>query len=55
VTLPDGPGIFASAFRDMAAILRGKKETDYPLSHELAVHEMILQASGYDLSKSPAG
>ncbi len=55
VTLPDGPGIFISAFRDMAAVLRGEKETDYPLSHELAVHEMILRASGYDLSESPAG
>ena len=55
VTLPDGPGIFISAFRDMAAVLRGDKQTDYPLSHELAVHEMILRASGYDLSESPAG
>jgi predicted dehydrogenase len=52
VTLPDGPDIFISAFRDMAAILRGEKETDYPLSHELAVHEMILRASGYDLKES---
>lgn len=47
VTLPDGPGIFVSAFRDMAAVLRGEKENDYPLSHELAVHETILRASGY--------
>ena len=49
VTLPKGPGIFISAFRDMAAILRGEKETDYPLSHELAVHEATLRASGYDV------
>ena len=47
VTVPEGPGIFISAFRDMAAILREEKETDYPLSHELAVHESILRASGY--------
>jgi predicted dehydrogenase len=47
VTLPKGPGIFVSAFRDMAAVLRGEKENDYPLSHELAVHETILRASGY--------
>ncbi len=49
VTLPEGPGIFVSAFRDMAAILRGEKATDYPPSHELAVHESILRASGYDV------
>ena len=47
VTLPKGPGIFISAFQDMAAILREEKKTDYPLSHELAVHEAILRASGY--------
>ncbi len=47
VTVEKGPGIFISAFRDMAAILREEKESDYPLSHELAVHETILRASGY--------
>ena len=47
VDVPKGPGIFISAFRDMAAILREEKENDYPLSHELAVHESILRASGY--------
>ena len=51
VTLPNGPGIFVSAFRDMAAILRGEKENDYPLSHELAVHEAILRASSYSVDK----
>ena len=50
VTLPKSPGIFMSAFRDMAAVLRSEKENDYPLSHELAVHETILRASGYDVS-----
>lgn len=49
VTLPKGPGIFVSAFKDMAAVLRGEKENDYPLSHELAVHEAILRASGYSV------
>jgi len=47
VTTEKGPGIFVSAFRDMAAVLRVEKESDYPLAHELAVHEAILQASGY--------
>ena len=49
VALPKGPGVFVSAFRDMAAILRGEKENDYPLEHELAVHEATLRASGYDV------
>ena len=49
VTLPAGPGGFVSAFRDMAAVLRGEKENDYPLSHELAVHETTLRASGYSV------
>ena len=49
VTVEKGPGVFVSAFRDMAAILREEKETDYPLSHELAVHESTLRASGYDV------
>jgi len=47
--VPKGPGIFASAFRDMAAVLRGEKENDYPISHELDVHETILRASGYNV------
>jgi predicted dehydrogenase len=47
VTVPKSPGIFISAFRDMASVLREEKENDYPLSHELAVHETILRASGY--------
>lgn len=54
VALPPAPGIFVSAFRDMAAILRGEKETDYTLEHELAVHEAILRASGYRLDE-PSG
>lgn len=49
VTVPAGPGGFVSAFRDMAAVLRGEKENDYPLSHELAVHETTLLASGYQV------
>ena len=49
VTVPKDPGIFVNAFRDMAAILRGEKENDYPLSHELSVHETILRASGYSV------
>ena len=49
VTVPEGPGIFISGFKDMAAVLRKEKANDYPLSHELAVHEAILKASGYKI------
>ncbi len=49
ITLDKGPGIFISAFLDMAAVLRGEKEDDYGLEHELAVHEAVLRASGYDV------
>jgi predicted dehydrogenase len=47
ITLPSGPRGFVSAFRDLAAIIRGEKETDYPPAHDLAVHEAVLLASGY--------
>ena len=47
VTLPPGPPGFVSAFGDLAAIVRGEKETDYPPEHDLAVHEAVLRASGY--------
>lgn len=47
ITVAKGPGIFISAFRDMAAVLREEKDDDYGLDHELAVHEAVLRASGY--------
>jgi len=49
VTLPKSPGIFQSAFRDMAAVIREEKDNDYPPAHELAVHEAILRSSGYEV------
>ena len=49
ITVEKGPGIFTSAFRDMAAVLRGEKDNDYGLDHELAVHATLLAASGYDI------
>ncbi|MBI85863.1 MAG: dehydrogenase [Planctomycetaceae bacterium] len=48
ITVDEGPGGFISAFRDMAAVLRGEKDDDYGLDHELAVHTALLTASGYD-------
>jgi hypothetical protein len=38
-----------SAFLDLAAVVRGEKENDYGLDHELAVHRAMLLASGYDV------
>ncbi len=49
VTLPSGPSGFVADFRDLAAIIRGEKESDYPPAHDLAVHEAVLRASGYDV------
>ena len=34
---------------DLARIIRGEKESDYPSRHDLAVQETVLKASGYDL------
>ena len=42
-------GKFVRAFRDMTAVLHDKKENDYPLEHELVVHETMLRASGYEI------
>ncbi|MBQ16594.1 MAG: dehydrogenase [Planctomycetaceae bacterium] len=49
ITVAKGSGIFMSAFRDMAAVIRGEKDNDYGLDHELAVHATLLRASGYDI------
>ncbi len=49
LTLETGPGIFVSAFLDLAAVVRNEKENDYGLDHELAVHRAMLLASGYDV------
>ena len=49
VTVPQGEGIFVRAFQDMAAVLREEKDNDYSLEHELAVHETVLRASGYEI------
>ena len=46
VKMSRGPG-FVGDFLDLAAIIRGEQETDFPPSHDLAVHESVLRASGY--------
>jgi predicted dehydrogenase len=45
ITLPKFNRYIADA-ADMARIIRGEKETDFPYSHDLAVQETVLQASG---------
>lgn len=49
VSLQAGPRGFVSDFRDLAAIIRGEKESDWTPEHDLAVHDATLLASGYDL------
>lgn len=36
---------------DMARILRGEKEVDYPYSHDLAVQETVLLASAMPVDR----
>ncbi len=49
VTLPTRRRGFVGDFRNLAALIRGEKENDYPPEHDLAVHEAVLRASGYDV------
>jgi predicted dehydrogenase len=42
-------GGYIDDFLDFAAIVSGQKETDYPPSHDLAVHKATLLASGLPL------
>lgn len=45
VTFPKFSRYVADA-ADMARIIRGEKETDFPYTHDLAVQQTVLQASG---------
>ena len=47
VTLPVTRRGFDPDFRDLAAIIRGEKKTDFSKEHDLAVHESVLIGSGY--------
>jgi predicted dehydrogenase len=46
VLLPKMPGRYDDQLIDLACIIRGEKESDYRASHDLAVHEALLRASG---------
>ena len=43
------PGRYDEQLIELAEIIRGERQSDYPPSHDLAVHEAILLASGLPL------
>jgi predicted dehydrogenase len=43
------PGRYDEQLIDLARIIRGEKETDYPASHDLAVQEALLRACGLEI------
>jgi len=49
VTLPEKPRRYVADFQDLAAIIRGEKENEFPPQHDLAVHEAVLNGSGYEM------
>jgi hypothetical protein len=44
------PGRYDEQLAELAEIIRGEKENPYPPSHDLAVHEAVLLASGLPLA-----
>ncbi len=46
IELPKLGGRYDGDFLDLAKIIRGEKESDYPPAHDLAVQEAVLRASG---------
>jgi predicted dehydrogenase len=46
VELPPMPGRYDDQLAELARIIRGQQESGYPPSHDLAVHEAVLLASG---------
>ncbi len=49
ITLPKFPRYVADAM-DMAQIIRGEKQNDFPYDHELLVQQVLLEASGMPLT-----
>jgi predicted dehydrogenase len=49
VSLPKLAGRYDGDFLDLAKIIRGEKASDFPPSHDLAVQEAVLLASGLAL------
>ena len=46
VTLPGMPGRYDDQLIELAQVIRGEKESEYPPEHDLAVQEALLKASG---------
>jgi predicted dehydrogenase len=49
VKLPPMPGRYDEQLAELARIIRGEIESPYPSSHDLAVQEMVLQASSMSI------
>jgi predicted dehydrogenase len=49
VALPPMPGRYDDQLVELARIIRGEKESEYSLEHDLAVQEAVLKASGAPL------
>lgn len=49
LTLPEKPRRYVGDFLDLAAVIRGEKDSEFSPEHDLAVHKAILLASGYDI------
>ena len=49
VELPRMPGRYDGQLAELARVIRGEEENNYPSAHDLAVHETILRASGMPL------
>ena len=45
VSLPKMPGRYDDQLIELARIIRGEKESQYPPEHDLAVQEAVLKAS----------
>lgn len=46
IALPAMPGRYDDHLIELARIVRGEKETEYPPAHDLLVQELVLRASG---------
>ncbi|MHC4120687.1 MAG: Gfo/Idh/MocA family protein [Planctomycetota bacterium] len=49
ISLPEMPGRYDDQLIELAQIIRGEKESQYPPEHDLAVQEAVLKASGASL------
>ena len=49
IALPEMPGRYDDQLIELARVIRGEKESEYPPEHDLAVQEAVLKASGAPL------